>query len=137
MLVSEVMTTEVVTVDLDATLRDVVGTLLAEGVGSVEDGTPMDLVTESDALAALHERGARPRDVPVREIVESGVVTNDPDRTVRHVANQMADEGVKKVVVTDDLDVVGIVTLTDIVWHLSDIRREATALADRDWGPRE
>lgn len=51
----------------------------------------------------------------------------------------MADEGVKKVPVLDDFDLVGIVTLTDIVWHLSEIRQEAAGLEDAhsEWNPDE
>jgi CBS domain-containing protein len=39
----------------------------------------------------------------------------------------------------DDLDLVGIVTLTDIVWHLSDLRSEAVEFATMNdqWGPRD
>lgn len=53
------------------------------------------------------------------------------------IARQMADEDVKKVPVMEDLDLVGIVTLTDIVWHLSEIRKEVTALEDANsqWTP--
>ena len=66
-------------------------------------------------------------------------MTAAPDETVQHVARRMADEGVKKVPVMDDIDLVGIVTLTDIVWHLSDLRSEAAEFAEmgREWGPHD
>lgn len=140
MLVRDVMTTDVVTVDVDATLRAAIGRLLAEGVGSVvvtDDGTPVGLVTETDALRALHENEAAPSDVGVRDLAHPPVVTTDADRTVQGVAETMAKRDVKKVLVTEDLDIVGIVTLTDIVWHLSDIRQEVAQLADRGWEPRD
>ncbi|MFB6152447.1 MAG: CBS domain-containing protein [Haloarculaceae archaeon] len=138
MLVRELMTTDVVTVGIDATLREAVGRLLDEGVGSVvvvEDDTPAGFVTETDALRAAHDRGEPLQAIAVRDLAHPPVVTTDPDRTVRSVATTMADEGVKKVLVTEDLDIVGIVTLTDVVWHLSDIRKEAAAIQRRDWGP--
>jgi CBS domain-containing protein len=140
MLVREIMTTDVVTVP-DATLRAAIGELLAAGVGSVvvvdDDDTPAGFVTETDALRALYDRGDPPQDVAVRDLAHPPVVTTDPDRTVQHVAERMAEEGVKKVLVTEDLDIVGIATLTDIVWHLGDIRREVAVVADRDWGPQD
>lgn len=138
MLVRDLMTTDVVTVGIDASLDDAVDRLLAEGVGSAvvtEGGSPAGIVTETDALEAAHERGEPLAAIPVTDLAHAPVVTASPDRTVQGVARTMADEGVKKVPIVDGLDLVGIVTLTDVVWHLSDIRKEAIGIADRDWGP--
>ena len=57
--------------------------------------------------------------------------------SVPTVARQMAAEDVKKVPVVDDVDLVGIVTLTDIVWEFTSLRREATELAAarEKWSP--
>jgi CBS domain-containing protein len=140
MLVRELMSTDVVTVSVDGTLDDAVGTLLEHGVGSVvvvDDGVPVGMVTETDAMRAAHERGVPFHDVAIRDLARPPVVTTDPDRTVQSVARTMAGEDVKKVVVSEDMDVVGIITLTDVVWALSDIRKEATDLAEKDWGPSD
>jgi len=138
MLVREMMTADVVTVGADATLRDAVAALLDHGVGSVVvtvDGDPAGLVTETDALEAVYEGACAPGEVPVRDLIERPVVTTAPDRTVQRAARTMADEGVKKLLVLDDMDVVGIVTLTDVVWHLAEIRSEAMDIASAEWGP--
>lgn len=59
MLVQELMTTDVVTCDADATLRQAVGLLLEHGVGSViltsDEGNPTGIITETDALRAGYE----------------------------------------------------------------------------------
>jgi len=134
------MTTEVVTVGIDATLAEAVGKLLTEGVGSVVvvDGeTPTGIVTETDTLEAAHERGRPLGEIAVRDLAHPPLVTTDPDRTVQHVARTMAEAEVKKVVVTKGLSILGIVTLTDVVYHVADLRKEAAAaaedLAERDW----
>lgn len=141
MFVREVMSTDIVTVPVEATLHEAVGRLLANDVGSVvvvTDGNPTGLVTESDALDAAHAAGEPLAAIDLRQFCEGGVVTTAPDRTIQSVARRMADEEVKKLPVMDDLDIVGIVTLTDIVYHLSDIRSEARHLADQhyDWAGR-
>lgn len=138
MLVRDVMSTDIVTVPVDATLADAVERLLANGIGSVvvlADGNPTGIVTETDALAAARETGAPLAEIDLRRFRERPVATTAPDRTVQAVARRMGDEGVKKLPVMADLDLVGMVTLTDIVYHLSDIRSEAQSLADRhyDW----
>lgn len=131
MLVEELMTTDVVTVDHDATLDEAVNQLLTHGVGSVivvEDDNPAGIVTESDALAATLKSGRPLDDIPVAKLQHGPMVTTNPTNTVQRVARRMADNDVKKVPVIDDLELVGIVTHSDIVWHLSDIRREASRL---------
>lgn len=49
----------------------------------------------------------------------------------------MADEDVKTVLVTEELEILGIVTLTDFVWHPSDLREEAAAIAEDEWDPHD
>lgn len=141
MLVRELMSRDVVTCPADATLREAVGELCQHDVGSVilvsEDGHPTGMVTESDALRAGYESDRPFSEIQVSDLSHRAVVTASPDETVQHVARRMADEGVKKVPVLDGIDLVGIVTLTDIVWHLSDLRSEAAEFAEmgREWGP--
>ena len=143
MLVRELMSSDVVTCPVRATLREAVGKLCEHDVGSVillsPEGHPTGIVTESDALRAGYETDRPFSEIQVSELSHRAVVTAAPDETVQHVARRMADEGVKKVPVMDDIDLVGIVTLTDIVWHLSDLRSEAAEFAEmgREWGPHD
>ncbi|MFC6973619.1 CBS domain-containing protein [Halomicroarcula sp. GCM10025709] len=141
MLVRELMSTDVVTVAVDESMATAVGRLLDAGVGSCvvldEDGTPMGLVTESDALAAAHETGRPLTEITVREVGHRPVVTTTPDRSVSAVVRTMTAEDVKKVPVMSELELVGIITLTDIVWHLSDLKRElsTTDRVRNRWDP--
>ncbi|WP_254278853.1 CBS domain-containing protein [Haloarcula marina] len=141
MLVRELMSTDVVTVGLDATLGTVADRLLTRGVGSaiVVDGdeTPLGIVTESDVLRAARETDAPLSSIPVREVGHQAVITTTPDTAIPTVARRMADESVKKVPVMDGVDLVGMITLTDVVWHLSDLRAEVDRVeaVREEWGP--
>lgn len=143
MLVREVMSSDVVTCSIDATLRDAVGQLREHDVGSVivlsADGHPTGMVTESDALQAGYETDRAFSAIQVRDLSHGAVVTASPDETVHHVAHRMASEDVKKVPVMDGIDLVGIVTLTDIVWELSELRSEAVEFATMPerWQPHQ
>jgi len=141
MLVKDVMSTDVVTVDRDASVRDVVGRLLEHEVGSVvvvsDEGNPVGIVTETDALRAGYRTGDPFREIRAMDLAHRPVITTAPSATVQWVARKMADNDVKKVPVMDGLELVGIITLTDIVRHLSDIRTEAGELAtvSEAWEP--
>lgn len=140
MQVRELMSTDVVTVPVDATVADVVDRLLDSGVGSVivvdADSNPAGIVTESDVLRVARETGQPLEEIDVTAVGHRPVVTTMPSTSVSTAARTMADEGVKKVPVIDGIDLVGIVTLSDIVWQLTTLRQE---LADaeglrEEWG---
>lgn len=141
MQVRDLMSTDVVTAPRSATLADVADRLLDAGVGSVivvdDDGDPVGIVTETDALRVARDSGKPLADITVTDVGHPPVVTTTPSTAIPTVGRRMADEGVKKVPVLDGLDLVGIVTLTDIVWHLSSLRQEASdiAAARDEWSP--
>jgi CBS domain-containing protein len=131
MLVEELMSTGVVTVPADATVADAVSKILDHDVGSVvvlNDGNPVGMVTESDALQGALETGRSLDSIPITELTHRSVITVAPGTTVRKVARKMAEHDIKKLPVMDGVELLGIITMTDIVWHLSDIRKEAASL---------
>lgn len=138
MKVREVMSADIVTVGTDAPIREAIGSLLSEAVGSVvvvDEGVPVGVVTETDLLRACFRAHDELDGVTVGDLAHRPCVTVGPEATIQKAARKMADDGVKKVPVVEDLDLVGMITLTDVVWHLSDIRKEATDLAEAhyDW----
>jgi CBS domain-containing protein len=140
MQIHELMSTDVVSVPSDATLAEVVSKLLTNDVGSVivVDGTtPTGIVTETDVLEIIHETGDPVHEIAITDIDHGQVHTTDPSTAVSTVARRMADTGVKKLPVMDGIELVGIITLTDIVWHLSDLRSEvrATEHIQEQWSP--
>lgn len=138
MLVRDVMSRDVVTCDMDTTLQQVVEKMLHHDVGSVivtRKGEPTDIVTESDALQTGYATERPFTEIPIETLTDGAIVTIVPDATVRRAADRMIDEQVKKLPVVDGLDLAGIITHTDIVHHLTDLREEAIRLAEAhyDW----
>lgn len=127
MLVEDVMSRDIVTCDAGATLRTAVERMLEHRVGSVivtEDGNPAGIVTETDALQGGYATGSPFAEIPVRAVASSPLVMTAPRRTLRTAIGTMTDENVKKLPVVDDLDLVGVVTMTDVSRHYGDIVRE-------------
>lgn len=127
MQVREIMSAPVATVGADETLDACAERMLDADVGSVvvvEDGAPVGIVTESDVLAAAVYTGRPLHDVATRATMSAPIVHVRPSATVRAATNKMETEGIKKLLVTDGTHVEGIVTVSDVVRHLSAIRRE-------------
>lgn len=140
MLVEEVMTTDLVTCETDASLEAVAERMARRRVGSVlvcEDGDPVGIVTETDLIGVGYRTGRPFAEIPVSEATSRPLVTVPGDRTLRRATERMAAEGVKKLPVADDLEIVGIVTLTDVVYHFSDVKREIHEMEQRSFRERE
>lgn len=133
MLVKDVMTSSVVTIESDKTLQEAVGKMLDERVGSVvvvDDDTPVGMITETDALRAVHTAGKPYDEIGVTEVSSRSPITIDPNSSVMEAVNTMNENGIKKLPVMEGLDLVGIITITDITQTVSELRKEAIRLSE-------
>jgi CBS domain-containing protein len=137
MQVQDVMTEGCVTVPTSATLADCVTRMLMAGTGSVivADDSPVGIVTETDILVAARDIEEPIADIPAQVAMSQPIERIDPSATVRKAADRMRDHGIKKLLVMEGVDTLGVVTVTDLVWHFSDFQREAGRLAEegRAW----
>lgn len=134
MFVRELMSTDLIIVDVETSLAEAARTMLSAGVGSAlvaREGTPTGIVTETDALEAGASADEPFDEIPLETAMSSPVETIQPDVTVRAAVQRMDEEGVKKLPVVDGMEFLGIVTMTDIVLGYHDILREAHDLEAR------
>lgn len=137
MSVRDIMTTEIVTVPVEETLQETVSRMLANRVGSViveRAGEPVGIVTETDVLA-VGSTFERPfEEIPVSRAASENLVTTGPDTSIEEAIGLLHDHGIKKLPVVEGDDLVGIVTLTDLVYHRHDLAAEAEKLERRREG---
>ncbi|ELZ42432.1 CBS domain-containing protein [Halorubrum saccharovorum DSM 1137] len=142
MLVEEVMSTDLVTCDIEASVRDAAERMLRNRVGSVvvtNGETPAGIATEADVLHAACVTDAPFSAIPLRKAMSGPLATVQPTKTLRTATDRMRSEGVKKLVVVEGMTPVGIVTTVDIVDNYAGIRREVRDLATdaERWSSRE
>jgi CBS domain-containing protein len=133
-LVSEVMTEDVVAVPVERTLGDAVALMLEHGIGSVivtRDGDPAGIVTETDVLIAGHETGRPLAEIDLESAMSHPLVTIEPDATIRAAVERMRRSRIKKLPVVDGIEVVGILTQEDVVFAHPDLVREAVRHEER------
>ena len=117
MTIADVMTKSVISVDSSVTAGDAAKMMEDAKVGTVivmENNTPVGIVTERD-FAVKVVAHSYPIDTPVRRIMSSPLFTISSDESVRIAAELMHDRGIKKLPVTDNERIVGMITATDIV----------------------
>jgi CBS domain-containing protein len=130
-----VMTTDVVTVDLDDTVLDVAAVFRERDVGSAvvlnADGEVAGIVTDRDLVVFGQEFVETLERTVVNQILSPVVFTASPDTDTHELARMMREEGVRRVPVVEDGDLRGIVTLDDLVVQLADdLANLATLIRD-------
>ena len=118
LLVKDLMTRDVKTVDPDASVAEVAAAMNRFGVGSivvVVGGEPVGVISESDVLRRVVEPCLSPEATAARQIMSSPVASIHESATLGEAVRLMAERRVRKVPVVRDGRLVGIVTYTDVV----------------------
>lgn len=118
MEVRDGMSDVVLTVGPSHTLREAAGMMVAKGTGAalVEDEQrPVPcIVTERDLLESIG-RGQDPDVERVADHMSEGVVAASPQWSLEHAASEMSTRGIRHLVVFDRGELVGILSIRDIV----------------------
>ncbi|MGM0502812.1 MAG: CBS domain-containing protein [Bacillota bacterium] len=147
MKASEIMTTDVITVSKEDTVKEVAKILTKEdisGVPVVEDGELVGIVSEGDLVAhdkKLHfpnyvyfldsvfylesfekfeQDLKKVAAVKIKDIMTEDVVTISPDTTVEDIATLLSEQGINRLPVMEDGEMKGIVSRADIVRYMSE-----------------
>jgi CBS domain-containing protein len=111
----------VATIDASASVAEAVAALARFGVGALvvsPDGRSIDgIVSERDIVRHLDLERKDLLDHPVRDIMSTPVHTVDPDIDVGTVMATMTNQRVRHLPVTRDGELVGIVSIGDVVKH--------------------
>ncbi len=114
--VRDVMTTDLVTVEPDATLQETAALMRDHNIGNVLVAGPdgyLGIVTDRDLVVRMVAAGAAP-DAAVGEYASTDLFTVGPDDAVAQVVALMAQRAVRRVPVVDGDEFVGIVAIGDL-----------------------
>ena len=118
MHVRDAMTTVVLTVGPEHTLRDTARRMTARGVGAAvvidEQQAGPGIITERDILRSVGSDEA-PDEERVREHLTANVILATPDWSLEQAASEMIRGGFRHIIVVDGANVVGILSMRDIV----------------------
>jgi CBS domain-containing protein len=120
---------EVSTVNARASVQEIAEQMRHEALGSLvvvdEERRPIGIVTDRDLALRVVAAGRRAKETTAESVMSQPVVTVAPTDAIEAVIERMRIEGVRRVPVVGDQKVIGIVSLDDLVVHLS---RELDAL---------
>ena len=109
---------DVLTVEADATVLEAVKNMVEANAGSLlvkDRGDIVGIVTERDYLRRVTLEGRTETDTAVREIMSSPLVVATPATTIDECMAMMTDRRVRHIPVVDGGEVVGLVSIGDLV----------------------
>ena len=109
---------EVLRIEADAPVLEAVKQMVDANVGSLlvtDGGEVTGIVTERDYLRRVAHEGPTDDDVTVRDIMSSPLVVVGPETEIDECMAVMTDRRIRHLPVVDNGEVVGIVSIGDLV----------------------
>jgi CBS domain-containing protein len=109
---------DVLSIDADASVLEAVQLMVEMNVGSLlvtEGGEITGIVTERDYLRRVTLEGRTERNTEVREIMSSPLIVVTPETQIDECMALMTDRRIRHLPVVEDDEVVGLVSIGDLV----------------------
>jgi isocitrate dehydrogenase len=116
---ADVMTKNVMDIRPDATVADAIQKMKEHNVSSLlvrrdEVMRTWGFMTETDVIEKVVAKELDPADIKVTEIMSKPVITVSPQASLQECAALLARADIRRVLVYDAKDIVGIVSSSDI-----------------------
>jgi CBS domain-containing protein len=119
MLVRDVMSSPVVTIEEDAPVNKAAELMEKHGLGCIivtnEEGKPLGIITERDLVARVLAKNVKPDSVRAKEVMTSPLITIEPHETINEAARRMSRLNIRRLGVVYKGQLIGLVSSKDIL----------------------
>lgn len=123
-LVKEIMAKELIIAPQSTTIYQI-SKMMEQGIGSVfvkKDAETMGIITDRD-FAIKVAANKYPLDMTVEKVASFPLETISPNKSILEAAKQMAAKKIRKLAVSENNKIIGIITTSDIVRQLSKFQK--------------
>ncbi len=116
--VRDVMTYPAITEDEDASVAIISKDMKLSRIGSVvitKEDKPVGIITDHDIVVKVIMKDRNPSKVKAEEIMSSPLVTIEADASLMGACKLLAEKGIRRLPVTEDDALVGIVSVRNIL----------------------
>ena len=120
--VKDIMGADLIYKEAQDLLSDVIDVMVRNNVSSVtimRNGIPVGIITERDVVRKLKNEGVFDLNRTAESLMSAPIRYIEKDASCIAAANKMSEYAVKRLVVEDRGEIVGVITQTDIVRNLS------------------
>lgn len=120
----DIMSSKIVTIESNVSSTEIAKIMDKNKVSSIiitKDQVPVGIVTERDMVSKIVAQNKKPSEVKTAEITASPLFIVSSLTPTDEVAKKMVDKKIRRVVVMDSDQALGIITVTDFVKHLHEM----------------
>ncbi|MEM3242410.1 MAG: CBS domain-containing protein [Conexivisphaerales archaeon] len=138
--VREVMTSPVISANAEDNIKDVSKKMVDSKIGSViiiKNDKPLGMVTDGDIIKKVVSMDLIPSSVKASQIMTSPLITIKAESYIMDAAKLMNKFGIKRLGVTYKNELVGVISMTDIIYlfpELMDVASEKMNVANSGKG---
>ncbi|MFQ6068418.1 MAG: cyclic nucleotide-binding/CBS domain-containing protein [Candidatus Bathyarchaeia archaeon] len=119
MLVKDVMSSPVITVDETETVDKVAQYMEMQQLGCIivtdKEGRPLGIITERDLVTRVLAKNKLPSKLVAKDVMTTPLITISPGETLSNAARQMSRLNVRRLGVVYKGDLVGIISSKDVL----------------------
>jgi len=119
MIVKDVMSSPVIKVDEDETIKEVAKLMEAQRLGCIivtnKDSRPIGIITERDLVVRVLAKNKIPSKLTAKSVMTTPLVTIRPGETLANAARQMSRLNLRRLGVFYKGDLVGIISSKDVL----------------------
>ena len=132
--VKDVMVKNLITVEAEDTVKKAAELMDKHDIGClivINYGNPIGIVTERDMLKKVVVERKDPGRTKVGNIMSGPLVTSHPQAEIRDAVRRMNERRIKKLPVIEDGNLIGLVSLTDVMRSLAYFEHVVSSLCAR------
>ena len=117
LLVKDIMTKAIISVNTETTVYQIAKMMEQSGIGAVlvkKNEHLVGIITDRDYATKIVSHNLS-FDTPVEKIMSSPLITINFDESIIAAAERMINKKIRKLAVTDNGNIVGLVTSTDLI----------------------
>jgi len=119
MLVKDVMSSPVITIDENAPANRVAELMDKHGLGCIivtsKEGKPLGIITERDLVRRVLAKNIKPNSFNAKEVMTSPLITVEPDEKISEVARRMSRLNIRRLAVMYKGQLVGVLSSKDVL----------------------
>jgi len=132
--VKDVMVTNLITIEADATVKKAAELMDKHDIGClivVSYGNPIGIVTERDMLQRIMLQKRDIAKTRVGNIMSAPLIATTPQTDIRDAVRLMNERRIKKLPVVEEGELIGLVSLTDVMRSLAYFEHVISSLCAR------
>ena len=121
--IRDIMEKNVITIENDKTAQEAAEIIAEKDISFlvvINDGIPQGVLSESDFVRKVAAEDKKSRDIIVSDIMSYKFRSVDPTTTIEDAVQKMLNKNIRRLLVTDNEKLVGVITQTDLASYLRD-----------------